>query len=77
MIALVRSLLAWFMATAVGETGLWKQVFRKTVLLQQLCGKESACHAGDPGDKGSIPELGRPPGEGNGNSPEYPCWENP
>ena len=34
MIALVRSLLAWFMATAVGETGLWKQVFRKTVLLQ-------------------------------------------
>ena len=27
-------------------------------------GKESACHAGDPG---SIPGLGRSPGEGNGN----------
>mgnify|MGYP007134251726 CR=1 FL=1 len=27
-------------------------------------GKESACDAGDPG---SIPELGRYPGEGNGN----------
>ena len=27
-------------------------------------GKESACNAGDPG---SIPRLGRSPGEGNGN----------
>ena len=27
-------------------------------------GKESACNAGDPG---SIPGLGRSPGEGNGN----------
>ena len=27
-------------------------------------GKESACNAGDPG---SIPGLGRFPGEGNGN----------
>ena len=27
-------------------------------------GKESACSAGDPG---STPELGRSPGEGNGN----------
>ena len=30
--------------------------------------KESACNAGDPG---SIPVLGRSPGEGNGNPPEY------
>ena len=36
-------------------------------------GKESACSAGDPG---SIPGLGRPPGEGNGNSLQYPCLEN-
>ena len=27
-------------------------------------GKESACNAGD---QGSVPGLGRPPGEGNGN----------
>ena len=32
--------------------------------------KESACHAGDPG---SIPGLGRYPGEGNGNPLQYSC----
>ena len=37
-------------------------------------GKESACNAGDPG---SIPGLGRSPGEGNGNPPQYSCLENP
>ena len=36
-------------------------------------GKESACSAGDPG---LIPGLGRYPGEGNGNSLQYPCLEN-
>ena len=37
-------------------------------------GKESACNAGDPG---SVPGLGRSPGEGNGNPLQYPCLENP
>ena len=36
-------------------------------------GKESACCAGDPG---SIPGLGRSPGEGNGNPLQYPYLEN-
>ena len=36
-------------------------------------GKESACHAGDPG---LIPELGRSPGEGNSNPLQYSCLEN-
>ena len=36
-------------------------------------GKESACSAGDPG---SIPGLGRSPGEGNGNPLQYFCQEN-
>ena len=36
--------------------------------------KESVCNAGDPG---SIPRLGRYPGEGNGNSLQYSCLENP
>ena len=36
--------------------------------------KESACSAGDPG---SIPGLGRSPGEGNGNPLQYYCLENP
>ena len=37
-------------------------------------GKESACNAGD---QGSIPGLGRYPGKGNGNPPQYSCQENP
>ena len=37
-------------------------------------GKASAYKAGDPG---SIPELGRSPGEGNDNPLQYSCLENP
>ena len=37
-------------------------------------GKEFACNVGDPG---SIPGLGRSPGEGNGNPLHYSCLENP
>ena len=40
-------------------------------------GKESACHAGDARDVGSIPGFGRSPGEGNGNPLQYSCLENP
>ena len=36
-------------------------------------GKGSACNAGD---LGLIPELGRSPGEGNGNPLQYFCLEN-
>ena len=41
-----------------------------------LSSKESACSAGDTGDMGSIPGLGRPLGEGNGNPFQYSCLEN-
>ena len=36
--------------------------------------KESACSAGD---LCSIPRLGRPPAEGDGNPLQYSCLENP
>ena len=36
-------------------------------------GKKSACNGGNPG---SIPGLGRSPGDGNGNSLQYFCLEN-
>ena len=36
-------------------------------------GKASACNVGDPG---SIPGLGRSPGEGNGNPLQYSWLEN-
>ena len=42
--------------------------------LDSSVGKESACSAGDPG---LIAELGRSPGEGNGNSLHYSCLGNP
>ena len=35
--------------------------------------KESACNAGD---QGSIPGLGRSPGEGKSNPFQYSCLEN-
>ena len=37
-------------------------------------GKASAYNVGDPG---SIPGLGRSPGEGNGTPRQYSCLENP
>ena len=40
-------------------------------------GKESACNAGDTGDLGSVPGLGRSPGGGHGNLLQYSCLENP
>ena len=39
-----------------------------------LDSKASACNAGGPG---SIPGLGRSPGEGNGNPFQHSCLENP
>ena len=39
--------------------------------------KESAYNAGDTGDVGSIPELGKFPGGGNGNPFQYSCLEIP
>ena len=43
------------------------------MVLNSPFGKESACSAGDPG---SVPGLGRSPGEGNGNPLLYSCLEN-
>ena len=40
-------------------------------------GSEVTASAWNAGDPGSIPELGRSPGEGNGNPLQYSCLENP
>ena len=56
---------------------------RYTIQLQQLMfpgwlsNKASACQAGDAGDMGSIPELGRSLGEGNDNPFQCSCLGNP
>ena len=38
--------------------------------------KSTTANAGDSGDMGSVPGLGRSPGEGNSNSLQYFCLEN-
>ena len=37
----------------------------------------SPANAGDIRDLGSVPELGKSPGGGNGSSLQYSCLENP
>ena len=39
--------------------------------------KNMSANAGEARDPGSIPGSGRSPGEGNSNSLQYPCLENP
>ena len=45
-------------------------------LLSWLGSKESTTNAGDAGDVGLMPRLGRFPGVGNGNPLQYSCLEN-
>ena len=47
------------------------------VLLGFLGGSEVKASAWNAGDPSSIPGLGTSPGEGNGNSLQYSCLENP
>ena len=39
--------------------------------------KHTPASAGDAGDWGSLPRLGKPPGAGNNKSPQYSCLRNP
>ena len=41
-----------------------------------LAVKNLPANAGDKRDAGSIPELGRYPGEGNGDPLQYSCLDN-
>ena len=43
----------------------------------KLDGSDGKVSARDAGDPGSIPGLGRSPGEGNGNPLQYSSLENP
>ena len=43
----------------------------------ELVLKNSLANAEDIRDTGSVPGLGRSPGEGHGNPPQYFCLENP
>ena len=47
------------------------------VLVTSLMAQMIKASAYNAEDLGSIPGLGRSPGEGNGNSLQYSCLENP
>ena len=48
-----------------------------TIAVTSLVAQKVKASAYNVGDPGSIPELGRFPGEGNGNPLQYSCPENP
>ena len=60
--------------SAPGETLILASFSRLEIDSGGSDSKESACNTGDPG---SIPGLGRSPGEGNGNPLQCSCLENP
>ena len=52
-------------------------LINKDVFEPSYGGSEDEASACNAGDLGSIPGLGRSPGEGNGNPLQYSCPENP
>ena len=53
-----------------------REVPEETHFLFSTAGSDSKTSARNAGDPGSIPGLGRSPGEGNGNPLQYSCLEN-
>ena len=51
--------------------------FMKWILWIDKGGLDSKVSVDNVGDLGSIPGLGRSPGEGNGSTLQYYCLENP
>ena len=77
--------LSFFMLSVMKNGKSWKDMigqrvwakYSKLRLPRWLSDKESTCSAGDTGDVGSIPGLGRSSGGGNSNPLQYSCLENP
>ena len=69
----------------ISKYGKYREMGREFFLLSPSYGafpdgsvvKNPPANAGDARDTGSIPGLGRSPGEGNGNPLQYSCLENP
>ena len=70
----------WFDLLAVQGTLkslLQDHNLKASIFWHSALGSEVKASASNPGDLGSIPGLGRSPGEGNGNPLQYSCLENP
>ena len=63
----------------VGSSGIWKTwALVPAMLLNGFPGDSAVKNPpASAGDRGLIPELGRSPGEGNGNPLQYSCLGNP
>ena len=73
---------AWRAARRAGWMASGKGEYRSEYTLSQasnvaLVVKNLPANAGDVRDVGSIPQLGRPPEEGNGFTLQYSCLGNP
>ena len=64
----------------MGTVVPYLQLFCKSKVIKGLLGglvvENLPANAGDDGDEGSIPGLGRSHGVGNGNPLQYSCLEN-
>ena len=65
----VKTQVSWTLCHAHDLTNIYRTV--------ALVVKNLLVNAGDIGDAGSIPVLGRPPGGECGNPLQWPCLENP
>ena len=59
------------------QTLVWTQAGWSFKEMTGSLGSDGKASAYSVGDLGSIPRLGRSPGEGNGNPLQYSCLENP
>ena len=66
-----------FLCQAIFRNNLIRERNRKYLIPRSLSGKESACNAGDTGDVGLIPGLGRSPGGGNATHFSILAWRIP
>ena len=66
----------WALDSAFGQVNCLKST-KENASQVVLAIKNLPANAGDVKDKGSIPEQGRSPGEGNGKPLQYSCIENP
>ena len=64
-------------ALFISFSGLLTPLFWPTLVACHPGGSEGKVSARNAGQPGSIPGLGRSPGEGNGNPLQCPCLENP
>ena len=76
------SILAWKFPWTEESAGLWSMGLQKswTQLIKERGfpgGSDGKASAYNVGDLGSIRGSGRSPGEGNGNTLQYSCLENP